>query len=77
MKEYDWHPHYLAAVYESDQKMFREKMNHAEIVLLKRSGEIVPERNPEEYEALTRTIEAMKIMRAERLLAPLHRTSGK
>ena len=72
MNEYDWHPHYLAAVYESDQEMFREKLDHAEIILLKRSGEILPERNPDEYEALTRTIEAMKVMRAERLPATLH-----
>ncbi|HMI50626.1 MAG TPA: hypothetical protein VK525_03880 [Candidatus Saccharimonadales bacterium] len=71
MNEYDWHPHYLAAVYEFDQKMFREKLDHAEIVLLKRSEEILPERNPDEYEALTRTMEAMKIMRAERLPATL------
>ena len=72
MKEYDWHPHYLAAVYESDQEVFREKLGHAEIVLLKRSEEIFPDKNPEEFEALTRTIEAMKIMRAERLPATLH-----
>jgi len=71
MNEYDWHPHYLAAIYESDQKMFREKLDHAEIVLLKRSEEILPERNPDEYEALTRTMEAMKVMRAERLPATL------
>ena len=72
MQEYDWHPHYLAAVYESDQEMFRQKLDYAEIVVLKRSGEIVPEKHSEEYEALTRTIEAMKIMRAERLPAFLH-----
>ena len=71
MNEYDWHPHYLAAVYESDQEVFREKLDHAEIVLLKRSGEILPDKNPEEFEVLTRTIEAMKIMRAERLTTPL------
>lgn len=65
--EYSWHPHYLAAVYESDQEMFREKLDHAEIVALKRSEEITPDRDREEHEALTRTIRALKILRAERL----------
>ena len=71
MNEYDWHPHYLAAVYESDQKIFREKLDHAEVILLMRSEEILPERNPEENEALARTIEAMKVIRAESLPAAL------
>ena len=72
MQEYDWHPHYLAAVYEPDQEVFREKLDHAEIVLLKRSGEILPDKNPEEFEALTRTIQTIRIIRSARLHGSLH-----
>lgn len=67
MREYDWHLHYLEAVLETDQNAFQHKIQKAENVIHARYIQLPSDTESEEYQALQRTMEAVKVLKGERL----------
>jgi hypothetical protein len=67
VKQYYWHPAYEAAVLETDNSLLPAKVETIGMMLQKRSLELRDSPADEEYKTILTTIEAVRVLRAERL----------
>jgi hypothetical protein len=75
MMHFDWHSDYLAAIYETDDRLLREKILRAETTM--RMGLHIKEQQKDftGCDRITTALEALKTLRGERLASPDYITS--